>query len=213
MLKLKIANKSILEAAMMLDSLDKANTLIVGLGNPGLAYRHNRHNIGFMVADVLAQKLEIPLKRVKFKAQIGNGKVEGIPVIIAKPLTYMNNSGEAVAPLVHYFKVPLERLLVIHDDMDLPLGTLRMRPSGGSAGHNGMLSIFDKLGTNAIPRLRVGIGRPPGRMDPADYVLQDFPKNEEELLNMVIAQACEAVLAFITTGLEKAMNTYNGEVG
>ncbi len=198
---------------MMLDSLDKANTLIVGLGNPGLAYRHNRHNIGFMVADVLAQKLEIPLKRVKFKAQIGNGKVEGIPVIIAKPLTYMNNSGEAVAPLVHYFKVPLERMLVIHDDMDLPLGTLRMRPSGGSAGHNGMLSIFDKLGTNAIPRLRVGIGRPPGRMDPADYVLQDFPKSEEELLNMVIAQACEAVLAFITTGLEKAMNTYNGEVG
>ena len=198
---------------MMLDSLNKENTLIVGLGNPGLAYRHNRHNVGFMVADALADKLEIPLKRVKFKAQIGNGKLEDIPIIIAKPLTFMNNSGEAVAPLVHYFKVPLERLLVIHDDMDLPLGTLRMRPSGGSAGHNGMLSIFDKLGTNAIPRLRVGIGRPPGRMDPADYVLQDFPKSEEELLSMVIAQACEAALAFITNGLEKAMNTYNGEVG
>jgi len=198
---------------MMLDSLDKENTLIVGLGNPGLAYRHNRHNVGFMVADALADKLEIPLKRVKFKAQIGNGKLEDIPIIIAKPLTFMNKSGEAVAPLVRYFKVPLERLLVIHDDMDLPLGTLRMRPSGGSAGHNGMLSIFDKLGTNAIPRLRVGIGRPPGRMDPADYVLQDFPKSEEELLSMVIAQACEAALAFITTGLEKAMNTYNGEVG
>ncbi len=198
---------------MMLDSLDKENTLIVGLGNPGLAYRHNRHNVGFMVADALANKLEIPLKRVKFKAQIGNGKLEDIPIIIAKPLTFMNNSGEAVAPLVRYFKVPLERLLVIHDDMDLPLGTLRMRPSGGSAGHNGMLSIFDKLGTNAIPRLRVGIGRPPGRMDPADYVLQDFPKSDEELLKMVIAQACEAALAFITNGLEKAMNTYNGEVG
>ena len=198
---------------MMLDSLDKENTLIVGLGNPGLAYRHNRHNVGFMVVDTLADKLEIPLKRVKFKAQIGNGKLGDIPVIIAKPLTFMNNSGEAVAPLVRYFKVPLERLLVIHDDMDLPLGTLRMRPSGGSAGHNGMLSIFDKLGTNAIPRLRVGIGRPPGRMDPADYVLQDFPKSEEELLSMVIAQACEAALAFITNGLEKAMNTYNGEVG
>ena len=198
---------------MMLDSLDKENTLIVGLGNPGLAYRHNRHNVGFMVADALAEKLEIPLKRVKFKAQIGNGKLEGIPIIIAKPLTFMNKSGEAVAPLVRYFKVPLERLLVIHDDMDLPLGTLRMRPSGGSAGHNGMLSIFDKLGTNAIPRLRVGIGRPPGRMDPADYVLQDFPKSDEELLKMVIAKACEAALAFITTGLEKAMNTYNGEVG
>jgi len=198
---------------MMLDSLDKENTLIVGLGNPGLAYRHNRHNVGFMVADALANKLEIPLKRVKFKAQIGNGKLEDIPIIIAKPLTFMNKSGEAVAPLVRYFKVPLERLLVIHDDMDLPLGTLRMRPSGGSAGHNGMLSIFDKLGTNAIPRLRVGIGRPPGRMDPADYVLQDFPKSDEELLKMVIAQACEAALAFITNGLEKAMNTYNGEVG
>jgi len=198
---------------MMLDSLHKENTLIVGLGNPGLAYRHNRHNVGFMVADALADKLEIPLKRVKFKAQIGNGKLEDIRIIIAKPLTFMNNSGEAVAPLVRYFKVPLERLLVIHDDMDLPLGTLRMRPSGGSAGHNGMLSIFDKLGTNAIPRLRVGIGRPPGRMDPADYVLQDFPRSEEELLSMVITQACEAVLAFITTGLEKAMNTYNGEVG
>jgi PTH1 family peptidyl-tRNA hydrolase len=197
----------------MLDSLNKENTLIVGLGNPGLAYRHNRHNVGFMVADTLADKLEIPLKRVKFKAQIGNGKLGDIPIIIAKPLTFMNNSGEAVAPLVRYFKVPLERLLVIHDDMDLPLGTLRMRPSGGSAGHNGMLSIFDKLGTNAIPRLRVGIGRPPGRMDPADYVLQDFPRSEEELLSMVIAQACEAALAFITTGLEKAMNTYNGEVG
>lgn len=197
----------------MLDSLNKENTLIVGLGNPVLAYRHNRHNVGFMVADALADKLEIPLKRVKFKAQIGNGKLVDIPVIIAKPLTFMNNSGEAVAPLVRYFKVPLERLLVIHDDMDLPLGTLRMRPSGGSAGHNGMLSIFDKLGTNAIPRLRVGIGRPPGRMDPADYVLQDFPRSEEELLSMVIAQACEAALAFITTGLEKAMNTYNGEVG
>ena len=197
----------------MLDSLNKENTLIVGLGNPVLAYRHNRHNVGFMVVDTLADKLEIPLKRVKFKAQIGNGKLGDIPIIIAKPLTFMNNSGEAVAPLVRYFKVPLERLLVIHDDMDLPLGTLRMRPSGGSAGHNGMLSIFDKLGTNAIPRLRVGIGRPPGRMDPADYVLQDFPRSEEELLKMVIAQACEAVLAFITTGLEKAMNTYNGEVG
>lgn len=197
----------------MLDSLNKENTLIVGLGNPGLAYRHNRHNVGFMVADALADKLEIPLKRVKFKAQIGNGKLEDIPIIIAKPLTFMNKSGEAVAPLVRYFKVPLERLLVIHDDMDLPLGTLRMRPSGGSAGHNGMLSIFDKLGTNAIPRLRVGIGRPPGRMDPADYVLQDFPKSDEELLKMVIAQACEAAIAFITTGLEKAMNTYNGEVG
>ena len=105
---------------MMLDSLNKENTLIVGLGNPGLAYRHNRHNVGFMVADALADKLEIPLKRVKFKAQIGNGKLGDIPVIIAKPLTFMNNSGEAVAPGVGYFKVRLGGLVVSRGDMDLP---------------------------------------------------------------------------------------------
>lgn len=188
-------------------------SLIVGLGNPGPEYRNNRHNTGFMVAQALADKLEIPLKRVKFKAQIGNGKVDDIPLIIAKPLTFMNSSGEAVAPIVHYYKVPLERLLVIHDDIDLPLGMLRIRPGGGSAGHNGMLSIFDKLGTNAIPRLRIGIGRPPGNMDPAVYVLQDFQLQEEELRKMVIEQACEAVLTFVKDGLEKAMNEYNGEVG
>jgi len=167
---------------MALESITEMNTLIVGLGNPGPEYSQNRHNVGFMVAQALADKLEIPLKKVKFKAQIGTGKVQGIPVIIAKPLTFMNASGSAVVPLVHYYKVPLERLLVIHDDMDLPLGTLRMRPSGGSAGHNGMLSIFNRLGTNAFPRLRVGIGRPPGRMDPAAYVLQDFQASEKELL-------------------------------
>jgi PTH1 family peptidyl-tRNA hydrolase len=202
-----------MEAAMAIERIPENNTLIVGLGNPGPEYRNSRHNAGFMVAEALAGKLEIPLKKVKFKAQIGTGKVQGIPVIIAKPLTFMNTSGQAVAPLVHYYKVPLERLLVIHDDMDLPLGVLRLRPGGGSAGHNGMLSIFDKLGTNAFPRLRIGVGRPPGRMDPAAYVLQNFQASEEELKKMVIDQACAAVLTFISDGLERAMNIYNGEVG
>ncbi len=138
-------------------------TMIVGLGNPGLQYRYTRHNAGFMVAQALAEKLEFNLKRIKFRCQIGDGKLDGIPLIIAKPLTYMNDSGSAVSSLLRYFKVPLERLLVIHDDLDLPLGMLRLRWED-SAGRRGMQSITDKLGFNAFPRLRFS-GRPPGRMD------------------------------------------------
>jgi len=188
-------------------------TLIAGLGNPGLQYRYTRHNAGFLVAQALADTLDIPLKRVKFRCQIGEGKLEGTPLIIAKPLTYMNDSGSAVSSLLHYFKVPLERLLVIHDDLDLPLGVLRLRPGGGSAGQRGVQSIADKLGTSAFPRLRFGIGRPPGRMDPADYVLEKFSASEQELLRMTLEQAAAAARAFIRDGLEKAMNQYNGEVG
>lgn len=188
-------------------------TMIVGLGNPGLQYRYTRHNAGFMVAQALAEKLEFNLKRIKFRCQIGDGKLDGIPLIIAKPLTYMNDSGSAVSSLLHYFKVPLERLLVIHDDLDLPLGMLRLRPGGGSAGQRGMQSITDKLGTNAFPRLRFGIGRPPGRMDPADYVLEKFSASEQELLKITLDQAAAAAMTFIREGLEKAMNQYNGEVG
>jgi len=188
-------------------------TLIAGLGNPGLQYRYTRHNAGFLVAQALADTLDIPLKRVKFRCQIGEGKLEGTPLIIAKPLTYMNDSGSAVSSLLHYFKVPLERLLVIHDDLDLPLGVLRLRPGGGSAGQRGVQSIADKLGTSAFPRLRFGIGRPPGRMDPADYVLEKFSASEQELLRMTLEQAAAAARTFILEGLEKAMNQYNGEVG
>ena len=188
-------------------------TMIVGLGNPGLQYRYTRHNAGFMVAQALADKLELKLMRVKFRCQIGDGKLDGIPLIIAKPLTYMNESGSAVSSLLRYFKVPLEWLLVIHDDLDLPLGVLRLRPGGGSAGQRGMQSITEKLGTNAFPRLRFGIGRPPGRMDPADYVLEKFGTSEQELLKMTLDQATSAALSFVRDGLEKAMNLYNGEVG
>lgn len=187
--------------------------LIVGLGNPGMEYRNSRHNVGFMVLEGVAQKLEIPLKRVKFKAQIGTGSFADSSLVLAKPLTFMNNSGSAVAPLVRFFKIPTEKILVIHDDLDLPMGTLRMRPAGGSAGQRGMQSIAESLGTNAFPRLRVGIGRPPGRMDPADYVLKEFLPADHELKKMVLEQATEAVLSFIQDGLETAMNKYNGEIG
>ncbi|MFZ3070146.1 MAG: aminoacyl-tRNA hydrolase [Anaerolineaceae bacterium] len=188
-------------------------TLIVGLGNPGVEYRHTRHNVGFMVVETLADKLEISMKQVKFKSQIGSGKVDGNLLVLAKPLTFMNDSGSAVSQLLRYFKVPLTNLLVIHDDLDLPLGMLRLRPAGGSAGQRGMQSITDRLGSKEYPRLRIGIGRPSGRMDPADYVLKDFLPSEQELKKMVLDQAAQAALTFIHEGLEKAMNVYNGEVG
>ncbi len=187
--------------------------LIIGLGNPGNQYHLTRHNIGFMVLEELASKLDIPLRRVKFRAQIGEGKHEGNSIVLAKPLTFMNNSGNAVAPLFNFFKVRSDHLLVIHDDLDLPLGTIRLRAEGGSAGQKGMQSIQERLGTKSFPRLRIGIGRPPGNMDPADFVLKDFLPSERELKKMVIETAADAILTFISDGLEKAMNVYNGEVG
>ncbi len=148
--------------------------MIVGLGNPGPAYRNTRHNFGFLAVDELADELNIQVKRLKFKAMIGEGRFNGNKVVLVKPMTFMNESGRAVAPLLRYFKLPLSNLLVIHDDLDLPLGTLRLRPSGGTSGQRGMASIITHLGTQEFPRMRLGIGRPPGQMDPVDYVLKIF---------------------------------------
>lgn len=186
--------------------------LIVGLGNPGSEYRQNRHNVGFMVVDVLAEKADIPIRRVSFRALIGKGTLEGEPVILAKPQTFMNKSGEAVAPLLRFYKIPVERLLVIHDDLDLPVGTLRLRPSGGTGGQRGMESLVAKLGTREFARLRVGIGRPPGRMDPSDYVLHDFDQPEKEMLPEIFHHAVQAVHMFLNKGIEQAMNEFNGSV-
>ena len=187
--------------------------MIVGLGNPGLAYRHTRHNFGFLAIDKLADDLNIPVKRLKFKAMIGEGRFGDNKVILVKPLTFMNESGRAVAPLLRFFKLPLSNLLVIHDDLDLPLGTLRLRPSGGTSGQRGMASIITQLGTQDFPRMRLGIGRPPGQMDPVDYVLKDFLPAEHELQKIVLQTAVEASQTFIEEGLTKTMNKYNGEVG
>lgn len=186
--------------------------LIVGLGNPGSDYRHNRHNVGFMVVDALAEKAAIPLRRIEFRAVVGKGKLDDRRLILAKPQTYMNDSGQAVAPLINFYKVPVENLLVIHDDLDLPFGTLRLRPSGGTGGQRGMESIVDKLWTRDFARLRVGIGRPPGRMDPRDYVLHDFDDGQKERLPEIMDAAVSAVRMFIMDGIEKAMNTFNGNV-
>jgi len=186
--------------------------LIVGLGNPGADFRHNRHNIGFMVLDALAETANIPLRRVEFRAIVGKGTLDGRRVILAKPQTFMNDSGQAVAPLVSFYKIPLENLLVIHDDLDLPFGTLRLRPLGGTGGQRGMESIVDKLWTNNFARLRVGIGRPPGRMNPRDYVLHDFDPPQCKWLPGVLDQALAAIRTFLVDGIEKAMNKFNGSI-
>lgn len=187
--------------------------LVAGLGNPGRQYQANRHNIGFMVLDSLAERLGVNFGRMESKALIAKADHVGNHLVLAKPQTYMNLSGQAVSSLMRFYKIPLEKLIVVYDDVDLPFGVLRLRPAGGSAGHRGMNSIIEQLGTQDFPRLRVGIDRPPGRMDAADYVLQDFSRAEAEELPVIRQQALEAVLTFITLGIAAAMNTYNANQG
>jgi PTH1 family peptidyl-tRNA hydrolase len=186
--------------------------LIAGLGNPGRKFEHNRHNVGFMLLNRLSLKLGQAFGQVESKALVAKASFLGERVILIKPQTYMNNSGSAVNSLVHFYKVPLNNLLVAYDDVDLPLGTLRLRPSGGSAGQKGMQSIIERLGTDEFPRLRIGTGRPPGRMEAADYVLQDFPTGESDLLVETLDRGVEAVLTYLKDGLERAMNLNNGEL-
>ncbi len=186
--------------------------LIVGLGNPGRDYRGTRHNIGFMVIDQLAKDLGVSFSRVQSNSLVVQAIRDGKKIILAKPHTYMNLSGQAVGSLVKFYKLPLTQMLVAHDDIDLPIGTLRMRPGGGSAGQKGLESIIGRLGTQEFPRLRIGVGRPPGRMIAADYVLQEFSKAERELLPAILERASEAALVFTDNGLEQAMNRFNGEL-
>jgi len=183
--------------------------LIVGLGNPGLRYAANRHNIGFCCLERLAAAHDLPFDRRQKRARVALGTIRGRRVILAKPQTFMNESGRAVAPLAHFYKVPLERLLVVYDDLDLPLGTIRLRPEGGSGGHKGMRSIIEHLGSQDFPRLRIGIGRPPGRMDPAAYVLQDFSAEEKPLVEEVLERVVAAIETWLREGIEAAMGRYN----
>lgn len=184
--------------------------LIVGLGNPGREYKGNRHNVGFMVIDRLCADLEIPVSRFQSKALVGVGNYEGRRVVLVKPQTYMNLSGQAVSQLLRFYKVLPECLLVIHDDLDFPFGALRLRPEGGAGGQKGLASIIQSLGTRQFARLRVGIGRPPGRMDPANYVLHDFSNNEQAELAYILEQASKAAQSFMIEGLDTAMNRFNG---
>jgi peptidyl-tRNA hydrolase, PTH1 family len=192
--------------------VEKETFLIIGLGNPGREYRLNRHNIGFRAVDHLAKDLDIALGSVRNKALIGQGHLSDFRVILAKPQTFMNLSGQSVAQLLRFYKIPLDKMLVIYDDLDLPLGTLRLRENGGSAGHKGMTSTIEQLGSNDFPRLRLGIGRPPGRMAVEDYVLQNFSEKEEELLSSLLDRSAEAVVSFIKNGMNAAMTQFNGSL-
>ena len=183
--------------------------LIAGLGNPGREYADNRHNVGFMVVDRLAEKLETSFQKVKMNALMTALRYNDERLILIKPQAYMNLSGQAVSSFIRFYKLPLENVLVIYDDVDLPFETLRLKPDGGDAGQRGVRSIIQQLGTKSFPRLRVGIDRPPGRMEVSDYVLQNFSAAENEVLPFVLDTASEAVLHFIDQGLNQAMTIYN----
>jgi len=186
--------------------------LLIGLGNPGREHRDNRHNVGFMLIDRLIIRLNARGLKVQSKAIVTNAVYEDRKLILAKPQTYMNLSGQSAQGLLHFYKLPMENMLVAHDDLDIPFGAIRIRPGGGPGGQRGMASTIEQLGTKDFPRLRIGIGRPPGRMDPSAYVLQDFSREEMKSLSEILDRAAEAALTFVVDGLNKAMNKYNGSV-
>ncbi len=188
---------------------ERERWMIVGLGNPGPQYSANRHNVGFQCIDHLARAHRLSFDRRHGRARLALGEIEGRAVILLKSRTFMNESGRAVAPVARFYRVPLDRLLVIYDDLDLPLGAVRIRPWGGSGGHRGMRSLITHLGSEAFPRVRVGIGRPPGRMDPADYVLQDFTDKERTVIAEVYDWVTRAALCWLTEGIEIAMTRFN----
>jgi len=187
----------------------EAVALIVGLGNPGREYAGNRHNVGFMTADRWAAAHAIAFNKIQHHAIIAMGRNGQRRIIVAKPQTYMNESGRAVGALLRFYKIPVEQLLVIFDDLDLPFGAIRLRADGGAGGHNGMRSIIQQLGGNQFARLRIGISRPPGRMDPAAFVLQDFSREEAAEIGALLERAGQAIDAFLTAGITAAMNQFN----
>jgi len=186
--------------------------LIVGLGNPGRDYADNRHNVGYRCVEHLAAAHGMAFSRRQKRNTVALGTIKDRSVILAKPRTYMNKSGGPAAALARFYRVPLDRLLIVYDDLDLPPGTTRLRPAGGSGGHRGMRSVIEQLGSREFPRLRIGIGRPPGRMDPADYVLQDLSDEEEILLERTLEQAQGAIELWLEEGVEEAMSRYNRSV-
>ncbi|MDI9463015.1 MAG: aminoacyl-tRNA hydrolase [Bacillota bacterium] len=183
------------------------NLMILGLGNPGPRYLLTRHNVGFRAVDKLSTVYKIPLYKTGCHSFWGKGNIEGREVILAKPMTYMNKSGLAAVSLLDNFKLEPSSLLVIYDDIDLPFGTLRLRPGGGSGGHKGMESLLYYLQTDCFPRLRIGIGRPPE--DVVRHVLTEFLPAEEEILETVLADVVKAVSLFLQEGLNAAMNIFN----
>lgn len=181
--------------------------LVVGLGNPGPQYAKTRHNVGFMVADVLAARIGAPFKvHKKSGADIVTGQLGGRPVVLAKPRTYMNESGRHVGPLAKYYSVPAGHVIVLHDELDIDFGRIRLKIGGGEGGHNGLRSIANALGTKDFQRVRIGIGRPPGRKDPAAFVLEPFSAKERDEVPLLCEEAADATELLIRVGLEPAQN-------
>jgi PTH1 family peptidyl-tRNA hydrolase len=187
--------------------------LVVGLGNPGPGYAGNRHNVGFMIADLLAERIGGRFKRhSRVQAEVCEGRLSGFTgprVVLAKPRSYMNLSGGPVAGLAGFYKIPADHLVVVHDELDLPYGVLRLKLGGGEGGHNGLKSVSKSLGARDYLRVRFGIGRPSGRKDPADYVLEDFSSAERKELLLYVERAADAVETLTVKGLEPAQNEYH----
>lgn len=187
--------------------------IIVGLGNPTLKYSKTRHNVGFETIDILSKKHKIKVKKNQFKALIGEGFINGEKVILVKPMTYMNNSGEAVKEIVDYYKVnPNEELIVISDDLNLDVGVLRLRSKGSAGGHNGLKSIIKCVGTESFDRVRIGVGKVPADRDVITHVLSRFGKDDRKIVKESFIAAAQAIECVITDGMDKAMSKYNGPI-
>ncbi len=186
--------------------------IIVGLGNPGVGYQWSRHNIGFQVVDRLSEIKQIVVRTKRFKALYGKGRIDRQDVLVVKPMTFMNLSGEAVEKVVAFFHAGMEDLIVVHDDLDLPFGRLRIKRRGGDGGHQGIRSIIDSLGQNTFLRLKVGIGKPPKGREAADYVLGSFNEVEKSQLAWVVSQAAECLTVMLLEGIETAMNRYQRKI-
>ena len=183
--------------------------LVVGLGNPGPQYAGNRHNAGYMVADVLAARIGSGFRRDRSRSQSATGRLAGAPVVIAKPMSFMNVTGPPVTALAAFYKIPPARIVIVHDELDLPLGTIRLKLGGGDGGHNGLRSVTTSLSAREYYRVRIGIGRPPGRQDPADYVLRDFGTAERKEVPLILERAADAVEALVGLGLAAAQNEFH----
>ena len=186
-----------------------ARQLIVGLGNPGPKYATTRHNAGFFVVDLLAERVGGRFNAHRGRCDVVETSLAGLPVVLAKPKSYMNESGGPIVSIARFYKVPVERITLVHDDLDLPFGALRLKRGGGDGGHNGLRSASSALGSREYLRVRFGIGRPPGRQDPADYVLREFVAAERKELGVLVDRAADAVEALVREGLDAAQNAYN----
>jgi len=185
--------------------------LIAGLGNPGEQYQSSRHNLGFLTLDYLAGRHDIPLKKQGFEALFGKGKIGNETVLLAKPQTYMNLSGIALERLVSYFKVDIKDLIVVHDDLDLPFETIRLKKGGGEGGHKGLMSIIQHVGSADFLRVRIGIGKPMRKAMVEKYVLSPFAEEEQNAVPSILAVACDVVGEVILSGIEAAMQRYHGK--